>query len=90
MGLTLLSLTVMAAARSSQNLQCGWKQSERSKRLADEAERMWLEIHLGISLGSRETTEGAWSLVPMTGPYEVPLLKLTEGRGEQFYIAAPK
>jgi len=88
-GLTLMAMVVVAATQSVRNAQSWSRRAENNKHLAEEAERLWLEIQIGQSLGPRpEVNTHAWSLSPLSGPQGFSLLKLSTKKGDNFYVAA--
>lgn len=91
LGLTVLVMTVAVAAQTMQNAQRWWKQAEQSQGLAEEAERMWLEIQLGQTLAmTPDRNRHQWSVASVSGPYGFSLLQLTADGKEKFYVSAPR
>ncbi len=91
LGLAVMALVVTVAAQTMRNIQLWVRQADQNKGLADEAERMWLEIQLGGSLGpSRSEKNREWSVTPWTGPYGFMFLKLSTETGDDFYVASPR
>lgn len=91
LGLTVMALVVTVATQTMRNIQLWVKQADRNKGLADEAERMWLEIQLGGSLGpSRSEKIHEWSITPWAGPYGLMFLKFSTETGDDFYVASPQ